>query len=125
MADFVARAVSRQITRVKEMRLRAGPTWQEHGLLFPNAVGKWLSPTNIYNRLYFPLLERAGLPRIRFHDLRHSCATLLLAQRVDIKTVSTILGHASISITADTYTHAVPHLQSEAMDRLGDLLAGE
>ena len=66
-------------------------------------------------------MERAGLPHIRFHDLRHSAATLLLGQGIHPKLVADMLGHATIAITLDTYSHVLPDLQrvaAEAMDRV-------
>jgi len=71
------------------------------------------------------LLERAGLRRVRFHDLRHSTATLLLACGVHPKIVSEILGHSRISITLDLYTHVSEDMQREAVDRLQDLLGSQ
>lgn len=74
---------------------------------------------NLLHYHFLPLLKRAGLPRIRFHDLRHTAATLLLGQGVNPKIVSEMLGHASISITLDTYSHVLPDmpdLAAAAMD---------
>jgi integrase len=71
-------------------------------------------------RQFWKLLDKAGLPRMRFHDLRHSCASLLLVQGVPARVVMETLGHSNISITMDTYTHVLPELQrqaAEAMDR--------
>ena len=77
--------------------------------------------SNLRIRSFQPLLEKAGLPRIRLHDLRHTAATLLLLQGVHVKVVSEMLGHASIAITLDLYSHVLPDMQREAtaaMDRL-------
>ena len=70
-----------------------------------------------------PLLKRTGLPQIRFHDLRHTCATLLLGRNVNPKVVSEMLGHASIAITLDTYSHVLPNMQSEAAKAMEDALS--
>ncbi len=67
-------------------------------------------------------LSKAGLPRIRFHDLRHSCATLLLVQGVSPRVVMDVLGHSEIAMTMDTYSHVVPELQREAADKMESLL---
>ena len=84
-----ARTPPRQST---EERLLLGLEWDDHGLVFPNTVGKPLHPSNFLQRSFYPLLERAGLPRVRFHDLRHSAATLLLGLGIPPKIVSEMLG---------------------------------
>jgi integrase len=68
------------------------------------------------------LLTYAGLPDIRFHDLRHTCATLLLVRNVNPKIVSEMLGHATIAITLDTYSHVLPNMQNEAAKAMEDAL---
>lgn len=68
------------------------------------------------------LLERAGVPRRRFHDLRHSCATVLLAQGVPARVVMEMLGHSQISLTMNTYTHVLPTMQRDAADLMGKFL---
>ncbi|HVD00160.1 MAG TPA: site-specific integrase, partial [Candidatus Dormibacteraeota bacterium] len=72
-------------------------------------------------RSFKAALRAAGLADRRFHDLRHSCASLLLAEGVPLKVVAEILGHASIRLTADTYSHVVPALQADAAGRLDAL----
>jgi integrase len=69
-----------------------------------------------------PLLERAGLPQVCFHDLRHTCATLLLSKNVNPKVVSEMLGHASIAITLDTYSHVLPDMQDSAATAMDSAL---
>jgi integrase len=66
------------------------------------------------------LLEKAGLPNIRFHDLRHSTATMLLSKGVHPKVVQEILGHSEIGMTLNTYSHVLPTMQKDAMDKLND-----
>jgi integrase len=95
-------------------RLRAGTSWTDHDLVFASDAGGPLNGSNILQRSFYPLLRRAGLPRVRFHDLRHSAATLMLSRSVPLKIVSEILGHSQISITADTYMHVTPGMQREA-----------
>jgi integrase len=68
-------------------------------------------------------LERAGLRPIRFHDLRHTCATILLSRGVHAKLVQELLGHATISITLDTYSHVLPGMDDGVADAMGDALA--
>ncbi|WIG60724.1 MAG: hypothetical protein OJF49_003472 [Ktedonobacterales bacterium] len=73
---------------------------------------------------FLRLVERAGLPRLRFHNLRHTAATLLLGARVNPKVVSEMLGHASVSITLDIYSHVIPDMQQDAAAVMGSLLVG-
>jgi integrase len=71
---------------------------------------------------FVPLLKRAGLPRIRFHDLRHTAATLLLGRGIHPKIVSEMLGHTTVGITLDLYSHVTPTMQREAARAMDDLL---
>ena len=95
-------------------RLRLGPVWHDHGLLFCSTVGTFLDPAHLTTRVFQPLLRRAALPHMRFHDLRHTAATLLLAEGVHAKVVSEMLGHATIGLTLDLYSHVLPDMQSAA-----------
>jgi integrase len=74
-------------------------------------------------RSFWPLLARAGLPRIRFHDLRHTAATLLLGRGVNPKIVSEMLGHASVGITLDVYSHVLPTMQQSAAAEMDIVLS--
>ena len=78
--------------------------------------------SNLTRRAFLPLLKKAGLPRIRFHDLRHTAATLLLQQGVNAKIVQEMLGHSKISQTLDTYSHVTGTMQKEAASKLDKLL---
>ena len=82
-----------------------------------------LSRHHVTAHRFKPLLKRAGLPEIRFHDLRHTCATLLLSKNVNPKVVSEMLGHASIAITLDTYSHVLPNMQESAAKAMEDALS--
>jgi integrase len=95
-------------------RLHLGPVWRDHGLLFCSTVGTFLDPAHLTTRVFQPLLRRATLPHMRFHDLRHTAATLLLAEGVHAKVVSEMLGHATIGLTLDLYSHVLPDMQSAA-----------
>jgi integrase len=95
--------------------------WRDHGLVFPSRVGTPLNPENLVERSFKPLLERAGLPSIRFHDLRHTCATLLLSKGVNPKIVQEMLGHANISVTLDTYSHVLPDMQEVAVAAMDEV----
>jgi integrase len=87
---------------------KAGSLWRENGLVFATEIGTPLNRHNVTQRSFKLLLERAGLPQIRFHDLRHTCATILLGKGVHAKFVQELLGHATIAITLDTYSHVLP-----------------
>jgi integrase len=78
---------------------------------------------NLNHRSFKPLLEKAGLPNIRFHDLRHTCPTLLLSKGVHPKVVADVLGHASVTITLDTYSHVIPGLGDAAAGAMDDALS--
>jgi integrase len=96
-------------------RLSAGSLWRENGLVFASTVGTPVDVSNLTYRSFRPLLERAGLPRIRFHDLRHTCATILLGKGTHPKIVQEMLGHATITQTMDTYSHVLPDMQDSAV----------
>ena len=102
---------------------RAASLWRENGLVFASETGDPLDRRYVTTHRFKPLLKRAGLPQIRFHDLRHTCATLLLGRNVNPKVVSEMLGHASIAITLDTYSHVLPNMQSEAAKAMEDALS--
>ena len=103
-------------------RSRSNGSWQELDLVFPNTLGGYADYTNLMPHHFKPLLRRAGLPGIRFHDLRHTCATLLLTKGVHPKIVSEMLGHSSVSITLDVYSHVIPGLGDAAASAMEDAL---
>jgi integrase len=108
-------------TRQLEERLAAGGTWEETGLVFTSPIGTALDSRNV-TREFHVLLEAAGLPSIRFHDLRHTAATLLLAQGVDPRTIMETLGHSQISLTLNTYSHVLLALQADAAVKMNAIL---
>jgi len=93
--------------------------------VFCDSEGNPIRKSNMLRRSFFPLLLEAKVPRIRFHDLRHSAATLLLSQGVHPKIVQERLGHSQISLTLDTYSHVLPSMQREAAAKLDKLFADE
>ncbi len=102
---------------------RLGSLYRTGGLVFANKIGGTINPSNLRNRSFARLLKRAGLRAdTRFHDLRHTCATLLLSRNVNPKIVSEMLGHASIAITLDTYSHVLPDMQEKAAKALEEAL---
>ena len=90
---------------------RLGDLYRDHGLVFTSGVSTLINPTNLRRRSFAPLLQRAGLLQIRFHDLRHTCTTLL-ARNVHPKYVQELLGHATVAITLHTYSHVIPGMGS-------------
>jgi integrase len=105
-----------------EEKLRAGASYQDQGLVFAGERGGIINPSNLRNRSFSPLLAKADLPRITFHDLRHTCASLLFQKNVHPKFVQELLGHASVAITLDTYSHMLPGMGSEAADTMREAL---
>ncbi|MER8091799.1 tyrosine-type recombinase/integrase [Streptomyces goshikiensis] len=95
--------------------------WKDNGLVFSTPAGGPLDPANL-NRSFRTLLDQAGLRRIRFHDLRHSTATLLLEQGVELVVIKELLGHAHIGVTATVYAHVRLRLQRDAISLLGRTL---
>jgi integrase len=91
--------------------------------VFPSLTGGYLLQCNLKRDSFKPLLERAGLPSVGLYVLRHTCATLLLLAEVPAKVVSERLGHSSIGITLDTYSHVLPTMQKKAASVLGQLLS--
>ena len=106
-----------------EERLKYAGLWQETGLVFTSTVGTPLNRHNVFRRSFKPLLRRAGLPDISFHALRHSFATLMLSSREHPKVVQEMLGHSRINTTLDFYSHVLPDMQREAVDRLDVMLS--
>jgi integrase len=96
--------------------------WKDHGLVFTTETGTSINPSNLRQRSFGPLLKKAGLPHIRFHDLRHTCATLLLSQSTHPKFVQELLGHAIIAITLDTSSHVVPGMGDYTARAMEDAL---
>ena len=110
--------------RQLEERMRLAGLWQDKGLVFPNETGSLFNPSNLRNRSFKRIKARAGIrDDLRFHDLRHTCATLLLGERVNAKVVSEMLGHASITITLNTYSHVLPDMQDSAADAMEAVLS--
>jgi integrase len=92
--------------------------------VFPNAKGTPIGHQNLRNRSWKPLLKRAGLPHsVRFHDLRHTCATLLLSRGVPVKVVSEMLGHSDVAITLSVYQSVLPDMQESAARVMEDVLS--
>ena len=112
--------------RVRQLaeRLTAGPAWADLDLIFCNECGHPLHCGNVGRLWFHKIIAKADLPRIRFHDLRHTAATLMLLTGVPTKVVSEMLGHATVAITLDTYSHVLPSMQENATAAMRSVLWG-
>jgi integrase len=110
--------------RQLEERLAAGMGWTDTGFVFTKDDGAPYHPQSL-SSAFRRHARRAGLPAIRYHDLRHSYATAALVAGVRPKVVSARLGHANIQITLDTYSHILPEMDQEAADAIATLILGE
>ncbi len=106
--------------RQLEERVRYAGLHEDRDLIFSTQTGAIVSPENLIKRSFKPLLKRAGLPEIRFHDLRHTCATTLLGWSVHPKLVQELLGHATVAMTLDTYSHYLPSMGDQAGGAMGE-----
>jgi integrase len=106
-----------------EQKSRLGSLWQDNDLVFPSIKGTPLNRHNLIFRSFKPLLKKAGLPHsVRFHDLRHTAATLLISKGLDAKIVQETLGHSSIIITLDIYAQLLSGRRDEATKAMEDAL---
>jgi integrase len=124
MPAYIAEKLREHRSRHRKERLSAGPAWSESDLVFTTDSGRPLDGTNV-TRAFQRLLKRSGLPKKRFYDLRHSCATLLLVQGVPARVVMEILGHSQIGLTMNTYTHVVSELGRQAASGMQQFLVGD
>lgn len=124
MPTIVVTSLKTHRTRQRAARLAAGAAWKDTGLVFTSPIGTALDPRNV-TRQFRGLIAAANLPaNVRFHDLRHTAATLLLAQGVDARTIMETLGHSQISLTMNTYSHVLPVLQEAAAAKMDSILGG-
>jgi integrase len=108
-----AEALRKEQLRQRQLRDAAGREWIKSDFVFTSSIARPVDPRNVL-RMFRRVLRKAGLPKMRFHDLRHSCASLLLAEGVSPRVVMETLGHSRISVTMDTYTHVMPAPMREA-----------
>jgi integrase len=123
LTDAAAEALKTHLEQQLEEIERLGDLYRDHGLVFTSQVGTLINPSNLRRRSFAPLLQRAGLPQIRFHDLRHTCATLLLSRNVHPKYVQELLGHATVAITLDTYSHMIPGMGNHTARAMEDVFS--
>jgi integrase len=104
-----------------EQRLLAGGAWNnEHNLVFVNEIGEMLHPNRI-TRIFKTRVEDVGVPRIRFHDLRHTHTSNALQAGVHPKVISERLGHANIAVTLNVYSHTIPAMDEQAAELVASL----
>jgi integrase len=124
LPDVVIKALKEHQLRQEQAKQLVSKRWQEHNIVFPNKFGGF-HYTNRMLITFHALVAKAGLPRIRFHDLRHSAATILLIKGVHPKVVQELLGHSKISITMDIYSHVLPSMQKDAMDTMDQIFKSD
>jgi integrase len=117
-----ASLLKRHRAKQNELKLSLGDGYVDQDFVFAKENGGPLQINNFAQRSFAKLIEKAGVPKIRFHDLRHTCATLLLSQEVNPKIVQERLGHSDISMTLNRYSHVTPTMQDKAAQILGDVL---
>jgi integrase len=120
LPKFLLKVLKTQRARLSELRLMAGSAWQDHDLVASRADGSPMDPRRV-SRLFTALAKESGYD-FTFHGLRHAYASLMLASGIDLKVTSDLLGHSTIGITADLYTHVTERLHKEAAERLDALL---
>ena len=118
-------ALKRHKAHQNAARLAAGERWQDRDLVFATQHGRPLDARNVLADSYYPLLERARLPRVRFHDLRHTTGSLLTDLGTPLTVVRDILGHSQVGVTAKHYIHAMPATGAGALAKLAEALGGE
>jgi len=123
LPETAAVALGAHHMRQQEAKAQAGPNWEDWALVFATPRGTPLNRHNV-TREFQTLLEQVGLPRQRFHDLRHTCASLLLAMNVQPRDVMEVLGHSQIGLTMNTYSHVMPPALRNAASRMDEILAG-
>jgi integrase len=122
LPDFALTALLRHRELQFDIRERAGEFWHEHDYVFCTPLGEHIHPGHDILEELKKLLKKAGLPDIRFHDLRHSAATMLLGMGIHPKIVQERLGHHDIGTTMNIYSHVLPNMQEEAMKRLNFMI---
>lgn len=118
------RALTKHRIAQHQERLALGSGYENNDLVFATTIGTPLQPRNVIGRHLKPILRKAGLPDIRWYDLRHTTASLLLQAGVNPKIVSEMLRHSSVKLTLDVYSHTIPSMQYDAAQALEKALAG-
>lgn len=114
--DDVIRVLKKQKVKQNLERMKYGPVYKKHNMVFAQETGEYVYPSAV-NMLFTRFLKQLELPYIRFHDLRHTHATILLQMGVNPKVVADRLGHSSVKITLDTYSHVLPSMQQDLSEQ--------
>ncbi len=125
LSSLAVSALRTHRRRQLEERLAMGEVWEDQDLVFTTSIGRPCEARSLNRTSYVPLLARAGVPYIKFHTLRHSAATLLLSQGIHPKIVAELLGHTTISMTLDIYSHVTLDMQQEAADTMDRLFRAQ
>ena len=120
LPDVTVEALKVHRALQEQARLKMGKEWREQGIVFCNIYGGFSNPSRV-TALFQRLLKKAGLPSMRFHDLRQSAATILRASGVDLKTIQELLGHSTIARTADIYSSVLSSERREAANKMDGL----
>jgi integrase len=119
--DDLVRVFRKQKVKQNLEKLKYGPAYIESNMVFTQETGDYISPSAV-NGLFRRFLQQLGLPEIRFHDLRHTHATILLGMGVNPKLVSERLGHSSVAITLDVYSHVLPSMKQDLSDQFSKVM---
>jgi integrase len=107
-----------------EQHLKVGEAWEDKDLVFTDLHGGYMNPRYVVKQ-FDKLLQETGIPHMRFHDLRHNAATILLSMGVELKVIQQILGHGDIAVTGNIYAHVSLAMQRIAMDKWDGKFGGE
>jgi integrase len=110
-----------QRQRQETQKVLAGERWKENGMIFTTSIGTYIDQTKMSREFKF-ILRSAGLPDIRFHDLRHTSLSFLLDRGTPVNTVQNWAGHSKASITTDIYGHSMAHSQDEAAEDIEEIV---
>jgi integrase len=122
LGPMALQVLKKHRARQAEEKLMLGSLYEDAGLVFATGHGTPIESSNLVGRSFKPLLRRAGLPDVRFHDLRHTCATLMLSTGLSPKVAQERLGHADVSVTMGIYSHVTPETRSGAAEAIEGLL---
>ena len=116
LPEFFIDMLKAHRVKQEERRIKVGEAWEGRDLVFPDLTGGYLNPIHVL-RMFKKILERAELPHMHFHDLRHSAATILISMGINPKVIQELLGHSDISITLGIYGHLFPSMQKDIVDK--------